>query len=45
MEHSVSAPHDGTVAEIGVTPGQVVEVGTVLAVVAADGDDGNGEPA
>jgi propionyl-CoA carboxylase alpha chain len=33
MEHSVAAPHDGTVAEIDVSVGQAVDVGTVLAVV------------
>jgi propionyl-CoA carboxylase alpha chain len=39
MEHSVCAPHDGTVAEIGVAVGQAVDVGTVLAVV----DSGDAE--
>jgi acetyl/propionyl-CoA carboxylase alpha subunit len=33
MEHTVPAPHDGIVTEIGVRPGQTVDSGTVLAVV------------
>ncbi|HEY2723507.1 MAG TPA: biotin carboxylase N-terminal domain-containing protein [Pseudonocardiaceae bacterium] len=33
MEHSVTAPCDGTVDEITVTVGQAVDLGTVLAVV------------
>jgi pyruvate/2-oxoglutarate dehydrogenase complex dihydrolipoamide acyltransferase (E2) component len=33
MEHTVRAPHDGIVAEIGVGQGQTVDTGTVLAVV------------
>jgi propionyl-CoA carboxylase alpha chain len=35
MEHTVVAPHDGTVTSVGVTAGQPVDVGTVLAVVEA----------
>jgi acetyl/propionyl-CoA carboxylase alpha subunit len=38
MEHRVTAPHDGVVSEIGVRPGQAVDLGTVLAIVtSADG--------
>ncbi|GAB3696029.1 acetyl/propionyl/methylcrotonyl-CoA carboxylase subunit alpha [Saccharopolyspora tripterygii] len=33
MEHTVAAPTDGVLAELNVTAGQQVEVGTVLAVV------------
>ena len=33
MEHTVSAPGDGTVTEVRVQPGQQVEAGTVLVVV------------
>jgi propionyl-CoA carboxylase alpha chain len=39
MEHQVRAPHSGVVAEVAVTAGQAVEVGTVLAVV--DGEGGH----
>ncbi|MGW4378691.1 acetyl/propionyl/methylcrotonyl-CoA carboxylase subunit alpha [Kitasatospora sp. NPDC004531] len=35
MEHQVTAPADGTLAELPVTVGQQVETGTVLAVVTA----------
>lgn len=39
MEHQITAPADGEVAELDVTPGQQVEVGAVLAVVRpAEGD-------
>jgi propionyl-CoA carboxylase alpha chain len=38
MEHTISAPTDGTVAELGVSRGQQVEVGTVLAVVQGEVD-------
>jgi propionyl-CoA carboxylase alpha chain len=38
MEHTVSAPTDGIVAELGVGRGQQVEVGAVLAVVQAEVD-------
>jgi propionyl-CoA carboxylase alpha chain len=34
MQHTVTAPHDGTVAEINVEPGSQVASGEVLAVVA-----------
>ncbi|MEV7025849.1 biotin/lipoyl-containing protein, partial [Kitasatospora sp. NPDC093558] len=33
MEHRVTAPADGTLVELRATPGQQVEVGTLLAVV------------
>ncbi|MEV4501224.1 acetyl/propionyl/methylcrotonyl-CoA carboxylase subunit alpha [Streptomyces klenkii] len=33
MEHVISAPHDGTVAELDVTPGATVAMDQVLAVV------------
>ncbi|MEU6172975.1 acetyl/propionyl/methylcrotonyl-CoA carboxylase subunit alpha [Streptantibioticus parmotrematis] len=33
MEHVIAAPHDGTVAEINVTPGSTVAMDQVLAVV------------
>ncbi|MFI6700998.1 biotin carboxylase N-terminal domain-containing protein [Streptomyces sp. NPDC050509] len=33
MEHVISAPHDGTVAELDVTPGSTVAMDQVLAVV------------
>lgn len=33
MEHSVTAPTEGTVTEIGVTVAQQVDLGAVLAVV------------
>jgi biotin carboxyl carrier protein len=33
MEHAVRAPRDGTVARLGVSLGQAVVQGTVLAVV------------
>ena len=36
MEHQISAPADGVVAELPVTQGQQVDVGTVLAVVHAE---------
>ena len=36
MEHQISAPADGVVAELPVTQGQQVDVGTVLAVVQAE---------
>ncbi|MEU6488420.1 acetyl-CoA carboxylase biotin carboxylase subunit [Streptomyces sp. NPDC046887] len=50
MEHVISAPHDGTVAELDVTPGTAVAMDQVLAVVmphpAAGGDAaGTGEGA
>jgi propionyl-CoA carboxylase alpha chain len=33
MEHTVPAPHDGTVEEVNVEVGQTVDVGMVLAMV------------
>jgi propionyl-CoA carboxylase alpha chain len=36
MEHTISAPADGIVAELAVSRGQQVEVGAVLAVVQAE---------
>ena len=33
MEHVITAPHDGTVSEIDVTPGSTVAMDQVLAVV------------
>ena len=33
MQHTVTAPHDGTVTEINVEPGAQVAAGEVLAVV------------
>jgi propionyl-CoA carboxylase alpha chain len=44
MEHTVTAPGDGVLAELNVSPGEQVEVGAVLARVdartthAAEGD-------
>jgi propionyl-CoA carboxylase alpha chain len=38
MEHTVTAPADGVVAELNVVAGQQVEVGAVLAVVANEGE-------
>jgi propionyl-CoA carboxylase alpha chain len=38
MEHTVVAPHHGTVTGIAVRAGQPVDVGTVLAVVEAEHD-------
>jgi propionyl-CoA carboxylase alpha chain len=38
MEHTIAAPHAGTVAELPVTGGQQVELGAVLAVLAAAED-------
>ncbi len=45
MEHVITAPHDGTVAEIDVTPGSTVAMDQVLAVVTpADAPDAAGTP-
>ena len=33
MEHAVTAPHDGTVAEVRAEPGQQVEAGAILVVL------------
>ena len=38
MEHTISAPADGVVAELTVGEGEQVEVGAVLAVVRAGED-------
>ncbi|NBM18616.1 biotin carboxylase N-terminal domain-containing protein [Streptomyces sp. GC420] len=38
MEHVISAPHAGTVAELDVTPGSTVAMDQVLAVVVPDDD-------
>ena len=38
MEHTLTAPGDGVLAELNVEPGQQVEVGAVLAVVQAGAD-------
>jgi pyruvate/2-oxoglutarate dehydrogenase complex dihydrolipoamide acyltransferase (E2) component len=35
----VLAPHDGVLVELGVSAGQAVDTGTVLAIVSEDGDD------
>jgi acetyl-CoA/propionyl-CoA carboxylase biotin carboxyl carrier protein len=39
MEHVVSAPHAGTVAELDVTPGSTVAMDQVLAVVTPAEED------
>jgi biotin carboxyl carrier protein len=41
MEHSVRTPHEGTLAQLNVSAGQTVDMGTVLAVV----DNATGSPA
>jgi biotin carboxyl carrier protein len=41
MEHSVRTPHEGTLAQLNVSAGQTVDMGTVLAVV----EDAAGGPA
>jgi acetyl-CoA/propionyl-CoA carboxylase biotin carboxyl carrier protein len=41
MEHVISAPHAGTVAELDVTPGTAVAMDQVLAVITPD-EDGEG---
>jgi acetyl-CoA/propionyl-CoA carboxylase biotin carboxyl carrier protein len=33
MEHVITAPHDGTVAEVSVVPGATVAMDQVLAVI------------
>ncbi|KUI24126.1 acetyl/propionyl-CoA carboxylase subuit alpha [Mycobacterium sp. IS-1742] len=38
MEHTLTAPGDGALAELTVTPGQQVEVGAVLARVQTEGE-------
>jgi biotin carboxyl carrier protein len=39
MEHTVTAPSDGVLAELNVEPGQQVDVGAVLARVDTAGGD------
>ena len=41
MEHSVRTPHEGTLAQLNVSAGQTVDMGTVLAVV----ENATGSPA
>jgi propionyl-CoA carboxylase alpha chain len=36
MQHTITAPTDGVVAELAVTAGQQVESGAVLAVIEGD---------
>ncbi len=45
MEHVISAPHAGTVAEIDVTPGTAVAMDQVLAVIAPAEDAPDGDTA
>jgi propionyl-CoA carboxylase alpha chain len=45
MEHPVRAPQAGVVAELGVSAGLAVEMGTVVAVVDAPTDAAEGQPA
>ena len=33
MQHTITAPSDGVVSELDVTPGQQVEAGAVLALI------------
>lgn len=40
MEHTISAPNDGVLAEINVQTGQQVEVGAVLGVIASAAEPG-----
>ncbi|EUA64925.1 hlyD secretion family protein [Mycobacteroides abscessus 1948] len=44
MEHTIVAPADGVVEILNVEPGQQVELGTVLAQLAAEATT-EGEPA
>jgi propionyl-CoA carboxylase alpha chain len=44
MEHTISAPAEGILTELAVTAGQQVEVGTVLAVVSTDRNNGPTNP-
>lgn len=41
MEHTITAPNDGVLAEINVQTGQQVEVGAVLARVEAPDSEGD----
>jgi propionyl-CoA carboxylase alpha chain len=43
MEHTVAAPTTGKVAEVRVQPGQQVEAGTVLVVVAEEEAETNAD--
>jgi len=45
MQHTVSAPHDGVVAELSVDPGAQVAAGSVLAVVTEESAAEQGETA
>ncbi|RII19643.1 Acetyl-/propionyl-coenzyme A carboxylase alpha chain [Streptomyces sp. YIM 130001] len=44
MEHVISAPHAGTVAELDVTPGATVAMDQILAVVTPDADSAPDDP-
>ncbi|MEU9476740.1 acetyl/propionyl/methylcrotonyl-CoA carboxylase subunit alpha [Streptomyces sp. NPDC048191] len=44
MEHVISAPHAGTVAELDVTPGTTVAMDQVLAVIAPHDEEGEVAP-
>ncbi len=44
MEHTITAPADGVLAELDVTPGQQVEVGAVLARVEARAESSEVQP-
>lgn len=44
MEHTVTAPADGVLAELNVEPGQQVDVGLVMARVLARADTEEGDP-
>jgi propionyl-CoA carboxylase alpha chain len=39
MQHTITAPTDGVVSELSVTPGTQVESGAVLAVIAHEGEE------
>ncbi|MEU1045968.1 biotin carboxylase N-terminal domain-containing protein [Streptomyces sp. NPDC005897] len=43
MEHRITAPTTGTLAELNAEPGRQVEVGALLAVVEGDAGQGRGE--
>jgi len=40
MQHTISAPTDGVVVELAVTPGAQIESGAVLAVIADEAREG-----
>ena len=44
MEHTLNSPNDGVLTELRVTPGEQVEVGAVLALVADPGTDTEDQP-